>query len=61
MSFDFSNSSANDLVRVLLKNFIKREKTPPELTRISNGGWFCKFKIKQYHCAIYSHVNMVVK
>jgi len=45
MLFNFSNSSANDLVRVLLKNLIKREKTPPELTRVSNGGWFCKFQI----------------
>nr|XP_058970564.1 dymeclin-like [Pocillopora verrucosa] len=34
------NSSANDLVRVLLKNFIKSEKTPAELTRVTNGGWF---------------------
>jgi len=47
MLFNFSNSSANDLVRVLLKNLIKREKTPPELTRVSNGGWFCKFKINR--------------
>ena len=45
--FNFSNSSANDLVRVLLKNMIKRERTPPELTRVSNGGWFCKFKINR--------------
>lgn len=34
------HTSADDLVRVLLKNFIKREKTPPELTRVNNGGWF---------------------
>lgn len=47
MPFNFSNSSANDLVRALLKNLIKREKTPPELTRVSNGGWFCKFKISR--------------
>ena len=47
MLFNFSNSSANDLVRVLLKNLIKREKTPRELTRVSNGGWFCKFKINR--------------
>ncbi|XP_022799189.1 dymeclin-like [Stylophora pistillata] len=34
------NSSANDLVRVLLKNFIKSDKTPAELTTVTNGGWF---------------------
>ena len=42
-SITYSNSSANDLVRVLLKNFIKSEKTPAELTRVTNGGWFCKY------------------
>lgn len=34
------HASADGLVRVLLKNFIKREKTPPELTTVANGGWF---------------------
>ena len=53
--FDFSNSSANDLVRILLKNFIKREKTPPELTRVTNGGWFCKFTIKMLSAVFMKH------
>lgn len=44
--FNFSNLSVNDFVRVLLKNLIKREKILLEFIRVSNGGWFCKFKIK---------------
>lgn len=30
----------HDLVRILLKNFISKEKTPPELTAANTGGWF---------------------
>ena len=39
----FSHSNADDLVKVLLKNFIIKEKTPQQLIRVTNGGWFCKY------------------
>lgn len=39
----FSHSNADDLVKVLLKNFIIKEKTPQQLVRVTNGGWFCKY------------------
>lgn len=34
------HSNADDLVKVLLKNFIIKEKTPQQLVRVTNGGWF---------------------
>ncbi|XP_068711607.1 dymeclin-like [Montipora capricornis] len=35
-----SHISADELVKVLLKNFIQKEKTPSDLIVANNGGWF---------------------